>query len=205
MSGSFIVFEGGECSGKSTQSNLLFKFLQQENIPVELIKNPGTTPLGKSVREILLNNTQINLTPKEELFLYLTGHSSLVRDCIRPALEEGKVIISDRWTDSTLAYQGYGSGLDLDMVKKFCDYATDGLRPDIGIFLDIPHNIMLERIKDKTLDKMEGRGVEFHKRVNDGFRKISKSRDYLKKFDGTGTIEEIFSEIREVVLKELKI
>lgn len=199
MPGEFIVFEGGECSGKSTQSELLHKFLKEQNIPSMLVNNPGTTPLGDRVREIILNDAELKLIPKEELFLYLVGHSTLLRDEIIPAMEDERIVICDRYIDSTIAYQGYGSGLDREMVSLLCEYATDGITPQPGIYIDIPLSLMEERLGEKDMDKMEVRGVEFHKRVLEGFRKLADKKDYLHRIDGRGSVEEVFERVRELV------
>lgn len=199
MSGKLIVFEGGECSGKSTQSVLLLNYLKDRSIPVELVKNPGSTPIGKTVRDILLNDESLALIPREDLLLYSLGHSSLVRERIKPALESGTTVICDRYIDSTIAYQGYGSGLNIDIVNSLCDYSTDNLKPHLSILIDIPVSLMEERLGKKERDKMEVRGIEFHKRVLEGFRELAKEKDYLHRVDGQGSIEEVFYRVRELV------
>lgn len=144
LTGMFITLEGGEGSGKSTQIRSLRDRLKRRNVPVTMIREPGGTPLGDLMRQ-MLKFTTIPLTPKAELLLFNASRSQLVTDVIRPALEKGEVVLCDRFTDSTLAYQGYGRGISLAQVEEVNKVATDGLKPDLTVLLDIPPEEGIER------------------------------------------------------------
>jgi len=134
--GLFIVFEGGEGSGKSTQAGLLFRRLKQAGVEAELTYEPGGTQLGKKIRPALLRNHQ-RLSPVAELLLFAASRAQLVSEVILPSLTAGKTVVCDRFTDSTLAYQGYGQGIDLKTIDKINRLATQGVKPDLTILLDM--------------------------------------------------------------------
>jgi dTMP kinase len=170
--GLFITFEGGEGCGKSTQSKLLLKKLQQKNIPVVLTHEPGGTALGNELRKTLKQQRDYPVSPQAELFLLAASRAQLVAEVIRPALEEGKVVLCDRFTHSTMVYQGYGRGLDFTAIKMVNNMATRNLNPDLIILLDISPEQGLAR-KQSLKDRFELEDLSFHRRVREGYLKMA--------------------------------
>jgi len=170
--GLFISFEGGEGCGKSTQSRLLLKKLEQQNIPVVLTHEPGGTTLGNELRRTLKKERDSSISPQAELFLLAASRAQLVAELIRPALEEGKVVLCDRFTHSTMVYQGYGRGLDFTAIKMVNNMATRYLNPDLIILLDISPKQGLAR-KQSLKDRFELEDLSFHQRVREGYLKMA--------------------------------
>jgi dTMP kinase len=170
--GLFITFEGGEGCGKSTQSRLLLKKLEQQNVPVVLTHEPGGTALGNELRKTLKRKRDSSISPQAELFLLAASRAQLVAELIRPALEEGKVVLCDRFTHSTLVYQGYGRGLDFTAIKMVNNMATRHLNPDLIVLLDIPPEQGLAR-KQSLTDRFELEDLSFHRRVREGYLKMA--------------------------------
>jgi len=170
--GLFITFEGGEGCGKSTQSRLLLKKLEQQNIPVVLTHEPGGTALGNELRKTLKRKQGSSISPQAELFLLAASRAQLVAEVIRPALKEGKVVICDRFTHSTMVYQGYGRGLDFTAIKMVNNMATRHLNPDLIILLDISPEQGLAR-KQSLKDRFELEDLSFHRRVREGYLKMA--------------------------------
>jgi dTMP kinase len=170
--GLFITFEGGEGCGKSTQSRLLLKKLEQQNVPVVLTHEPGGTALGNEVRKALKRKRDSSISPQAELFLLAASRAQLVAEVIRPALEEGKVVLCDRFTHSTLVYQGYGRGLDFTAIKMVNNMATRYINPDLIILLDISPEQGLAR-KQSLKDRFELEDLSFHRRVREGYLKMA--------------------------------
>jgi len=168
----FITFEGGEGCGKSTHSGLLLKKLEQQNIPVILTHEPGGTALGDELRKALKKKRGSFVSPQAELFLVAASRAQLVAEVIRPALEEGKIVICDRFTHSTMVYQGYGRGLDFTAIQMVNNMATRNLNPDLVIFLDIPPEQGLAR-KRNLKDRFELEDLSFHQRVRAGYVKLA--------------------------------
>ncbi len=168
----FITFEGGEGCGKSTHSGLLLKKLEQQNIPVILTHEPGGTALGDELRKALKRKRGSFVSPQAELFLVAASRAQLVAEVIRPALEEGKVVICDRFTHSTMVYQGYGRGLDFTAIQMVNNMATRNLNPDLVIFLDISPERGLAR-KRNLKDRFELEDLSFHQRVRAGYVKLA--------------------------------
>ena len=172
--GLFITFEGGEGCGKSTQSRLLLKKLEQQNIPVVLTHEPGGTALGDELRKALKRKRGFPISPQAELFLVAASRAQLVTELIRPALEEGNFVICDRFTYSTLAYQGYGRGLDLTTVEMVNNIAAENLKPDLIILLDISPDHGLTR-RRSSKDRFELEDLSFHQRVRNGYLNMVKA------------------------------
>jgi len=170
--GLFITFEGGEGCGKSTQSRLLLKKLEQQEVPVVLTHEPGGTALGNELRRALKRRWGSFISPQAELFLVAASRAQLVAEIIRPALQEGKVVICDRFTHSTMVYQGYGRGLDFTAIQMVNNIAALNLNPDLVIFLDIPPKQGLAR-KRNLKDRFELEDLSFHERVRAGYVKLS--------------------------------
>ena len=167
----FITFEGGEGSGKSVQTRALYRRLSQLAVPVVLTHEPGVTALGEKVARWLKWGHDIDISPLAELMLFNVSRAQLVAEVIRPGLESGKVIICDRFADSTAAYQNYGRGLDLAMVKAVNNAAIQGICPDLTVLLDISVEAGLARKKGRK-DRFEQEDVTFHQRVREGYLKL---------------------------------
>ena len=169
----FITFEGGEGCGKSLQSRVLYRKLTQLAIPAILIHEPGGTPLGERVRSLLKQACETPMSPLTELLLFNASRSQLVAEVIQPALKGGKVILCDRFADSTIAYQSYGRGLDLDTVKEVNRIACQGLKPDLTFLLDVVPELGLSRKMKGFSDRFEKENLAFHQKVREGFLKIA--------------------------------
>ena len=169
----FITFEGGEGCGKSVQAKALYRRLAQLAIPALLTHEPGGTSLGKKLSRWLKWTDSLDISPLTELLLFNASRAQLVTKVIRPNLESGKIVICDRYADSTTAYQGYGRGLDLEMVKAINDTATQGLKPDLTILLDMPVEAGLARKRGKKQDRFEQEEIAFHQRVREGYLKLA--------------------------------
>jgi dTMP kinase len=170
----FITFEGCEGCGKSTQSRALKNRLSRLGLSVLFLHEPGGTILGNRISYLLKWAKNVSISPVAELLLFNASRAHLVETVIKPALIEGKVVVCDRFTDSTLAYQGYGRGLDLSMVKSVCDTATQGLKPDLTVFLDVPVDEGLRRKKEvSNQDRFEQIDLVFHRRVREGYLKMA--------------------------------
>lgn len=193
MKGKFISFEGIEGTGKSTQAKLLQQGLLGLGCEVILTEEPGGTLISLRIREILLSVDHTNMKPLTELLLYNAARAQHIEEVILPALNRGAVVITDRFTDSTFAYQGYGRGIDLDLLESIDKIATNGLRPDMTILLDLDVETGLKRNRriNKT-DRLELEDVEFHKRVRKGYHKLAaKEPERIKVLDASGGIEEL--------------
>ncbi len=198
--GPFIVFEGVEGSGKTTQTRALARKLINEGIDHIVANDPGITPLGKRVRRWLKSDE--TASPITELFLFLGARSALTDSTLRGAIEEGKVVISHRYTYSTLAYQGYGRGLDIEMLKNMNNIATGGLIPDLVILLDLSTQQGMERIAYRPLDRIEQEGIDFHDRVRRGYKTLaSDSNEKWLVIDGSQPKSKISKIIWENVSK----
>ncbi len=171
----FIVFEGGEGSGKSTQAGALYKRLVKLAIPATLTREPGGTPLGNRLARWLKRTQDEDISPLTELLLFNASRRQLVEGVIEPGMKEGETVICDRYTDSTTAYQGYGRGLDLNMVRTINDAATRGLKPDLVVLLDIPAEKGLARKEARKHDRFEQEDIAFHQRVREGYLELAAS------------------------------
>ncbi|GAG28353.1 unnamed protein product [marine sediment metagenome] len=171
----FITFEGGEGCGKSVQARVLYRKLSQLVIPVVLTHEPGGTSLSKKLGRWLKWAQDTGISPLAELLLFNTSRTQLVDEVIRPSLEKGKVVICDRYADSTTAYQSYGRGLDLEMVKAINNAATRGVKPNLTVLLDIAAEAGLARKTKKRQDRFEREDIAFHQRVRGGYLKLAAS------------------------------
>jgi dTMP kinase len=199
--GVFITLEGIEGSGKTSQTNLLKAFLEEQRREVLVTREPGGSPIGEQIRQILLDPGNHGMKPLTELLLYEASRCQHVEAVIRPALDEGKTVICDRFFDASTAYQGYARGLGIGMVTELNLVATGGRKPDLTIVLDLPVDIGLKRL-GKNLDRIEREAVEFHKRVREGYLKIAEDEPArVKVVNATGTIDDTFTEVRTIVEK----
>ena len=171
----FITFEGGEGCGKSVQSRALYRQLSRLAIPALLTHEPGGTSLGKKLGRWLKWAKDTDMSPLTELLLFNASRAQLVTEVIQPNLESGITVICDRYADSTTVYQGYGRGLDLEVVKAINDAATQGLKPDLTILLDMPVERGLARKRGRRQDRFEQEEIAFHQRVRDGYLKMAAS------------------------------
>jgi len=169
----FITFEGGEGSGKSTQARALYRRLCKLAIPALLTHEPGVTSLGRKIARLLKWAQDVEISPVAELLLFNASRAQLVAEVIRPNLESGKVVVCDRYADSTTAYQGYGRKLDLAIVASVNEAGTLGLMPDLTILLDMPVEAGLARKGDKRQDRFELEAIAFHRRVREGYLKLA--------------------------------
>jgi dTMP kinase len=175
--GIFISLEGGEGSGKSTQSTLLKNYLMQKGYQVITTVEPGGTNIGNQIRAILLSPSNKKITPLTELFLYLSSRAQIVQEVIKPALKQRKAVICDRYIDSSVAYQGIARNLGMEMVERFNDVATQGLEPHLTFFFDINPKLGLSRKSKSTrgkMDRLEKEHVAFHRLVRQGYNTLAK-------------------------------
>lgn len=203
MKGIFISFEGPEGSGKSTQSRLLCGFLRREGYPVLHLREPGGTHIGELIRQILLNSRNRKMSGVCEALLFLASRAQVVEEKILPALKKGYIVICDRFQDATLAYQGYGEGIDLSILEMTGRWTTGGLIPDLTFLLDIDTKGGFKRTKVK--DRIEKKGLSFHRRVRRGYLKLAQKnprRIFLIKTDKD--VDKIQNLIRKKTLEFLK-
>lgn len=198
--GLFITFEGADGCGKTTQIKLLDEYLRSKGYKTLLTREPGSKGLGEKLREILLNYDG-EVAPACESFLFLADRAQHVECIIKPALKNGVIVLCDRHTDSTLAYQGYGRGLDLEEIKQLNNIATGGLKPDLTLLFDVDIETSQARV-GKEKDRMESAGIEFFERVRKGFLEIAKAEpDRVKVLNSADTIENIHKKVVELVQK----
>ena len=204
QAGVFITFEGVEGCGKTTQLDLAARSLAEQGVEVRVSREPGGTSIGDAIRSILLDPASKVMHSECELFLYLASRAQHVRQVIIPALEAGTWVLCDRFTDATLAYQGYARGLDLDGLRALNDRATGGLKPDLTIVLDCPPEIGIERATKRMRDggtfEAEGRfeqeKLAFHRRVREGYRRIAELEPgRVRLMEARGGIDEVSREI----------
>jgi len=199
--GIFISFEGIEGSGKTKQSRLLYEYLRKSGYKVILTGEPGGTQIGLKIRDLLLSVENRKMTPVSELLLYNASRAQHIKEVILPALKKGFIVITDRFIDSTKAYQGYGRGIDLKLIEFLEKIVTEDIRPDLTLLLDLDVKIGLKRNRgiNKT-DRLELEDVKFHKRVREGYLKIAaKELERIKLIDATESIEEIHRKIIGIV------
>jgi dTMP kinase len=170
----FIVFEGGDGAGKSTQCRSLVRRLRRRGYPVRFTREPGGTPLGESLRRLLKGRPDISTL--SELLLFEAARSQLVEKVIRPALAAGETVICDRFTASSVAYQGYGRGLDLGLIDQLNRYATGGISPDLTVWLDLPVAVGLARRYRSDGDVFDGASTEFHQKVRAGYSDLARQQ-----------------------------
>ena len=201
MKGLFISFEGIEGTGKTIQSKLLSEYLTKKGLRVVLTEEPGGTRIGRSIRDILLAIDNSNMTPLTELFLYNASRVQHVKEVIIPAIKQGKVVITDRFSDSTVAYQGYGRGIALDLINAMQHTVMEGLKPDKTILLDLDVATGLKRNRGiNKEDRLELEDISFHKRVRDGYHVLAeKEPERIHVIDASKSIEHIHDSVKNVV------
>lgn len=203
--GFFITFEGIEHCGKTTQARALVSHLESDGYEVVLTREPGGTSLGHSIRELLLHQTSSHVDTVAELLLFAADRAQHVNSLIRPALDAGKVVISDRFFDSTRAYQGYGRKIPMDLINRAILLATGGLTPDLSILIDIDVATSRSRSADESDDRIEQSDDPFFDRVRKGFLEIASAEpERFLTLDGRGSIPEITGVIYEKAAEQLK-
>ncbi len=208
MSGKFISFEGIDGSGKSTQLRLLAGELQIRGMDVLTTLEPGGTPLGRRLRRTFLE-TEETVAPMAELLLFAADRAQHVEFLIKPAIENGRIVISDRYADATAAYQGAGRGFDKNTIEKVIELATDGLKPDLTLFFDLPIETAFLRKNERTLggerkNRMDSETNEFYKRVREMYLQIAESeKERFKIIDAGGSIGDIHKTVLQLVLEFL--
>ena len=204
-----ITFEGGDGTGKTTQLKLLESHLSARGKACLSTREPGGTSLGKLIRQVLLEVGRQNISSPTELFLYLADRAHHVREVILPALESGNLVLCDRYTDSTLAYQGYGRGIDLTLLRRLNDMASHGVEPDLTFLLDCPVHVGLSRTAQRQLlkqatadreDRFERERTEFHEKVREGFLEMARAEPgRIHVLDATRSVRHVHEKIRRIV------
>ncbi|WP_448588603.1 dTMP kinase [Thermocrinis sp.] len=200
MKGFIISFEGIDRAGKTTQAKRLYKLLKEQGLAVSLYRDPGSTPLAEYLREAVIKNS---MDPITELLIFESARSSLMWEMVFPDLREGKVVILDRFIDSTTAYQGYGREINLGTVSILNHIATRGRKPDLTFILNVPLEVAMQRINSK---KNRFEEYEYLKRVRDGYLQIfysEKERD-IRLIDASKPEDEVFEEIKDITLEKLQ-
>lgn len=202
MKGRFITFEGGEGCGKSTQVRRLKEALEAEGHEVLLTREPGGTRLSELIRGLLKDEREDPPCDRAELLLFLAARAQLVRSVIRPALDAGTWVVSDRFSDSTFAYQGYGRGLPLDVLRLANDFACEGLRPDLTVLLDVDTETSRARLRKReaatntTADRIEQAGDAFHARLRQGFLEMAAQEpNRIVTIEASGTPDEVWEKV----------
>lgn len=204
--GYFITLEGGEGSGKSTLISQLVKYLSDSGYQVISTREPGGSQLGNEIRHLLLNKLT-RIVPKAELLLFLASRAQHIEELIKPALATGKIVLCDRFNDSTIAYQGAARGFDGEL-KQLCDFTCGSIQPNLTLFLDVDPEIGLHRTKKHALkgdfDRIEEEKIEFHHKVREGFLLIAKNDPKrVHRIDANHSQEEVFTEAKRIIDKNL--
>ncbi|MCB0077794.1 MAG: dTMP kinase [Anaerolineales bacterium] len=204
----FITFEGPEGSGKTTQIVQLAQWLQQRGHRVVQTREPGGTLIGDQIRTILMDRANTSLVAEAEILLFSASRAQLVRRLIEPALAEGAVVLCDRFYDSTLAYQGYGRGLDIGMLREITDFATGGRRPDLTFLLDLDPELGLRRRQagrsmGEEWNRLDAQTLAFHQRVRQGYLELAQQESRWRVVDGTEPSEAVQAALRQLIAKRL--
>ncbi|MCM0647084.1 dTMP kinase [Clostridium swellfunianum] len=203
--GLLITFEGPDGSGKTTQISLLRQYLSSKGLEVIYTREPGGTNISEKIRDIILDNKNSEMSDMCEALLYASSRAQLVHEVIKPALLDGKIVVMDRFVESSIVYQGIGRNLGVDKIRSINEAATEGLKPDITFMLTIPFEEGLERkSKQKVLDRLENGGDDFHRRVYDGYMSLLDSADFIKVVDANRAVENIHKDIVNIIEEMLK-
>jgi dTMP kinase len=191
MKGKFVTFEGSEGSGKSTQIKAAENYLLEKGQDVLVLREPGGTLIGEEIREILLQTDKTEMSNECETFLYMAARAQLVKEMILPALHDGRIVICDRFLDSTVAYQGYGHGIDVNLIKDMDHFATEGIEPHLTFLFDLNVEEGFARI-NRPKDRIELRSINYHNRVRSGYIKIAREEpERIKVIDASDSPAEI--------------
>ena len=202
----FIVFEGGEGSGKSTQANMLRRKLLKLGFPVVLTREPGGSPIGNQIRQVIMQLENTAMDAHTEFLLFSASRAQHIAEVIRPSLEDGVTVISDRFFDSSLAYQGYGQRLPLETLKAITNFATGGLTPDLTLLLDLPVEEGLHRREtDGNWNRMDAYDIDFHRRVRRGYLSLAaEAPERWVILSAEQSFDALQDEIRHAVMARLK-
>jgi len=202
----FITLEGPDGSGKTTQARLLAEWLRKQGYDVVLTREPGGTHIGDQIRAVLHDPRNAEMDARTEILLYSASRAQHVAQRIRPTLAAGKIVISDRYADSTLAYQGYGRGLDLEILRAITAFATGGLTPDLTLYLDVApqEGLQRRRLGGEEWNRLDAEALEFHRRVRAGYMELVRQEpERWAVIDGARSVEEVQAEIRALVQAKL--
>ena len=198
FSGKFIVLDGPDGCGKTTQTKLLVDWLKEQDVAVEAFREPGGTAIGEKVRQILLNPEHIVMSTETEVMLYMAARAQLWAEKIAPALKENKCVILDRWLSSTCAYQGFAGGFGIDKVIKIARDSLERPWPDLTIILDIDLETASQRLK-RDLDRMERKSDGYHQRVREGFLELARQQENFAVIDASGDIQTVHKKVLEII------
>ncbi|MEW6008982.1 MAG: dTMP kinase [Candidatus Omnitrophota bacterium] len=203
LKGIFISFEGPEGSGKTTHAKFLYQHFRRLKLPVLYVREPGSTNIGEKIRAILLDRNN-RLSDTTEMLLYMAAHSHIVEEIIAPALKEGKIVIADRFLDSTVCYQGFAGNVDIEMIKNIGAFATRTLAPNLTILLDISAEEGLARRSVKIFDRMESKPLSYHQKVRQGYLSLAKEHPArIKVVKVQKRIKETKAKILQIVKEKL--
>ena len=198
--GLFITFEGADGCGKTTQLKNTEQFLKEKGYDVVITREPGALDIGQKIRNILLHHEGI-VSDRCEMFLFLADRAQHVETFIKPAIQEGKIVLCDRHTDSTIAYQGYGRGQDINLLKTLNNIAVNGIIPDLTLLFDVSTEIAQQRVGNEK-DRMESAGMEFHRKVREGYLELQKDNsDRIKLINANNSIETVFNETKDIIIE----
>ena len=201
----FISFEGIEGSGKSTQIELIEELIRAKGYQVKKLSEPGTTELGEKIRNIFLEKTTETVDPITEAFLLYASRKHLDQNFLRQNLNDGAIVIADRYADATLAYQSYGKGLDQNFVKLIHDY-SQLLSPDLTFYMDISAELSRERISDREMDRMESESIDFFKKVREGYLQIAHDNpERVVVLDANKTVDQLHESIKKIISNKLNV
>lgn len=204
--GMFITFEGPDGSGKSTQINMLMEYLKNKGYQVVYTREPGGTKISEKIRNIILDNENSEMYPECEALLYAAARAQHVEELIRPALDSGKIVICDRFVESSVVYQGIGRGLGDKKVRDINDFAINGVYPDFTVMLMISYEEGLKRKKNqRELDRLENSGDDFHRKVYRAYVKLAEKCDKIKVINGDRQKEEVFKDILDLLKERIKL
>lgn len=201
QNGKFITFEGTDGSGKTTQIKLLEEYLKNKGYEVVFTREPGGTKVSELIRDIILDPENTEINPLTEMILYSASRAQLVAQVIKPAIKAGKIIICDRFIDSSYAYQGYGRGIDLKMIAEVNRVAVDGVSPDVTFFMDVNPEIAIKRrINESDADRIEQEKIDFHRRVYEGYKKMALLfPDRIVAINASKPIDQISNQINKYI------
>ncbi len=206
MKGKLITFEGAEGSGKSTQIQLALNYLKEMHIPVVFVREPGGVKISEDIRQMLLDVENKDMNDPCETLLYMASRAQLVGEVIKPALEKGKIVLCDRFLDSTIAYQGYGRGVNVKLIKLLGEFATQKIQPHLTILFDIDAKLGLSRIINRAKDRIEQRDLTYHNRVRRGYLKLATlDKKRIKVIKADDSKEEIHETVKMYLNKFLQI
>lgn len=204
--GLFIVFEGGEGSGKSTILDKIYNWLQEENLDCIKTREPGGIKISEQIRSVILDSRNTEMDGRTEALLYAAARRQHLVEKVIPALKEGKIVLCDRFLDSSLAYQGFARGLGIDEIYEINKFAIEDNFPDISIFFDLEPRIGLERInknKDREVNRLDLEEIEFHNKVREGYTMLLRKNNNMVKIDASKSINEVFEDVKGIIKEYL--